>query len=742
FLGRGDTTIYQESPEQIVNRVCREFGKARNIVVLNDEAHHCYRPKPRAEGEPGEKLTGEDKRESEERNEAAALWLTGLEAVQRKIGVQAVYDLSATPFYLRGSGYVEGTLFPWVVSDFALIDAIESGIVKVPRVPVADSSTSGELPTFRDLWVRIREGLPKRTRGAEGDVPLNLPRDLEAALLALYAHYEQSYREWEADPEGRTPPVFIVVCNNTAVSKMVFDWIAGRDTDAVHHDNTPVMTAGNLRVFSNSDGGRRLHRPNTILVDSAQLESDEGMSADFKKLAAGQIEEFKAEYRRRFPGRDAEGLKDADLMREVLNTVGKAGKLGENVKCVVSVSMLTEGWDCNTVTHILGVRAFGTQLLCEQVIGRGLRRMDFTVNADGHFEPEYAEVIGVPFRFLPCAAIPKERPPAKQTPPGRVAADPARLTDRPWLEITFPRVAQYRYQLPPQMLSAKFGPESRVILTTERITTEAEVAPIVGEDTRISLDELKTRRLQEVAFRIARLVIDKYALDGTGPAWLFPQVLDISRRWLAEQVVCKDDTFPQLLLLTSEAHQAAEKIHRAITDANPGERIVRAVLQDQEGPGTTAKVSFETRKKTWRTDPKKCHINFVPEDSGWESKFAQTLEGMPEVLAYVKNQSLGFRIPYTLEGVPGNYYPDFILKVDDGRGPADPLNVVVEISGRDLLDKQAKADTAAKLWVPAVNHERTFGRWAFLEVRDPYNAKADLREFVETHRNGRGCGTA
>src|SRR3954465_15843763 len=146
------------------------------------------------------------------------------------------------------------------------------------------------------------------------------------------------------------------------------------------------------------------------------------MSDDFKKFAAHLIEDFKTEYRRRFPGRDAETLTDEDLMREVLNTVGKKGKLGEHVRCVVSVSMLTEGWDCNTVTHVLGVRAFGTQLLCEQVIGRGLRRMDFTVNADGHFEPEYAEVIGVPFRFLPCAAMPKGRGGPKPPPPGRVAA--------------------------------------------------------------------------------------------------------------------------------------------------------------------------------------------------------------------------------------------------------------------------------------------------------------------------------
>ncbi len=156
------------------------------------------------------------------------------------------------------------------------------------------------------------------------------------------------------------------------------------------------------------------------------------MSDDFKKIAAREIDEFKAEYRARFPGRDAETLTDEDLLREVMNTVGKPGKLGEHVKCVVSVSMLTEGWDANTVTHVLGVRAFGTQLLCEQVVGRALRRKSYVANEEGHFEPEYAEVYGVPFSFIPCSGSTKEPEPGPL--PTRVrawkAASPAKLRSR------------------------------------------------------------------------------------------------------------------------------------------------------------------------------------------------------------------------------------------------------------------------------------------------------------------------
>ena len=213
----------------MVRRVCRELGNKKNIIVINDEAHHCYRRKPDGEDV---KLTGDDRKEAEKREEEARVWISGIEAVKAKIGVKAIYDLSATPFFLRGSGYPEGTLFPWVVSDFSLIDAIEAGIVKVPRVPVADDSMTGDQPTYRDLWLRIREHLPKKGRKTEdlGGEP-KLPAELQGALHSLYSNYEKYYRLWEQNAEaqakGITPPVFIVVCNNTNVSKMVFDYIAG-----------------------------------------------------------------------------------------------------------------------------------------------------------------------------------------------------------------------------------------------------------------------------------------------------------------------------------------------------------------------------------------------------------------------------------------------------------------------------------------------------------------------------------
>jgi type III restriction enzyme len=727
---------FTESPDEMVRRVCRELGTQREVLVINDEAHHCYRPKPAG---VTEKLTGEEKKEASARDEEARLWITGLEAVHEKIGVKAVYDLSATPFYLKGSGYPEGTLFPWVVSDFSLIDAIESGIVKVPRVPVADNAMTDEYPKYRNLWVHIRDGLPRKGRGTEAisGSPV-LPQELQGALESLYGHYKRQYAAWESDQEGRengrTPPVFIVVCNNTNVSKLVYDYVAGHETGHAHPDGAPIVAPGHLDIFSNVRDQRWLHRPNSILVDSEQLESDEGMSPDFKKLAAAQIDEFKAEYRRRFPGRDAEALTDEDLMREVMNTVGKAGKLGENVKCVVSVSMLTEGWDANTVTHILGVRAFGTQLLCEQVVGRGLRRMSYVLNDQGHFDPEYADVYGVPFSFIPCAGVPKEgEEKALAQKPGRVRAVPERLIERPWLEVTFPRVLGYRYEVPAERLTAAFDESSRVVLSTKDIPTRTVNAPIVGESVVLTLEEAKAARPQAVAFHLATHLQQHHF---RGKVWLFPQLLAIVRDWLGDPdgdspyVEYGDETFPGLLLFVQKANEVAEKIYKAIVSGTGGEKRLRAELPEFDRTGSTAYVSYDTIKPLWKTDPAKCHMNFVPEDSKWETQFVEKVERMDEVLAYVKNQNLGFKVPYTFEGRPGNYYPDYILKIDDGHGTDDLLHLIVEITGQELKEKEAKVETVKTLWIPAVNNEGDFGRWAFLELDDTAKAMKEIRRFL------------
>ena len=724
LLGQDKTGAFTETPDQMVRRVCRELGNKKNVIVINDEAHHCYRRKPDGEEE---KLTGEDRAEAKKREEEARVWLSGLEAIQKKLGLRAIYDLSATPFFLRGSGWPEGTLFPWVVSDFSLIDAIEAGIVKVPRVPVDDNSMSGTLPTYRQLWERIRADLPRRGRGtaAVAGEPA-LPAELEGALRSLYENYEKYYRLWKEQGAG-TPPVFIVVCNNTNVSKLVFDYVAGWEKTL--KDGSTVLIPGKLNIFSNVENAQWSARPNTILVDSEQLESGEGMAPEFKKIAAVEIEEFKAEYRLRFPGRDAEELTDEDLLREVMNTVGKPDRLGEHVKCVVSVSMLTEGWDANTVTHVLGVRAFGTQLLCEQVVGRALRRTTYVPNDQGRFDPEYAEVYGVPFSFIPCSGT------AKNPTPGKIPTRVRALEERSSLEVTFPRLVGYRYELGEERLHATFSPDSRMVLSTKSVPTKTEVAPVIGAHDFHTLDDLKRKRDREVVFLLAKLVLEKYFKDeGQVKQWLFPQVMRVSQEWYDACVDCHDNTFKQLLYFSENAAEAADRIYRSIAASGPGAASLRPLLHAYDSLQSTQHVDFDTTRPVYVTRAEKCHVSHVVCDTGsWEQKLAQALEEMDEVICYVKNdRQPGFVIPYVTEGKEHSYYPDFVARVDDGHGREDPLSLILEVTGEKKKEKEAKVATAKSLWVPAVNNHGGFGRWAFVEIADPWNAETTIRGAIQS----------
>lgn len=726
----GETSPFTETPDQMVRRVCRELGNKKNIIVINDEAHHCYRRKPDG-AEEEEALKGDERKESEQREEEARIWISGIESVKAKLGVKVVYDLSATPFFLRGSGYSEGTLFPWVVSDFSLIDAIESGIVKVPRVPVADDSMVGEQPTYRDLWLRIRDHLPKKGRktGDASGGAVVIPPELEGALQSLYSNYEKKFKQWEQNKEARerglTPPVFIVVCNNTNVSKLVFDYVAGWNKTLKHGEIVPVP--GKLSLFSNVESGKWLARPNTILIDSQQLESGEGMNDEFKKMAAIEIEEFKKEYRARFPGRDVDALADEDILREVMNTVGKPGKLGENVRCVISVSMLTEGWDANTVTHILGIRAFGTQLLCEQVVGRGLRRRSYAVNPKGMFDAEYAEVYGVPFSFIPSAGSEKDPKPGPT--PTRVRA----LEDRIACEITFPRIVGYRHRFESEKLTARFTDNSKMAISAADLPTRTEMQSIVGESNFHELYGLKDERLNTVDFRLAALMMSKYFTDENNiKPWFFPQLLQIVREWRENYLTCKDNAFPQMLLLVAFAHTAAEKIYQAVVGSNEGERMLLPILRPYDTVGSTRYVDFDTARDVYRTRPDKSHVSHVVLDSSWEAKLAEIFDNeMDEVIHYVKNFQLGFTIPYIFNGEERSYFPDYLIHADDGHGREDLLNLVLEVSGEARKDKAAKVETARNLWIPAINNHGGFGRWAFLEIVDPWDAKGTIRKHLK-----------
>jgi type III restriction enzyme len=711
-----------ETEGQMIQRVMPELMGMKNILVLNDEAHHCYREKPPEDDD--ETLKGDERKEAEKNNEAARLWISGLEAVNRKLGLTRVVDLSATPFFLRGSGYAEGTLFPWTMSDFSLMDAIECGIVKLPRVPVAENIPGDEMPVYRNLWENIRKEMPKKGRGSGEELdPDKLPTRLQTALLSLYGHYEKTFKLWR-DSGIAVPPCFIIVCQNTAISKLVYDFISGYPRAS---DGKTVN--GRLPLFRNFDDAtlNALPYPNTLLIDSEQLEAGDALDANFRNMASDEIERFRRDIiERTGDAHAADSISDQDLLREVMNTVGKSGQLGANIRCVVSVSMLTEGWDANNVTHILGIRAFGTQLLCEQVIGRALRRQSYDLNEEGLFNPEYADIFGVPFDFT---AKPVVAPPQ---PPRETVTVRAVRPDRDELEIRFPRVEGYRVELPEERLTASFNEDSVLVLTPDLVgPTKSENAAIIGKTEIMSVEHLQDVRPSTLLFELTtRLLYTKWRDPGEEPKLhLFGQLKRISKEWLDTCLVCRGGTYPALLMYQQLADMACDRITAGITRALEGERPIKALLDPYNATGSTGHVRFSTsRALRWDTKgpPAKNHVNWVVLDSEWEAELCRVVEAHPRVVSYTKNHNLGLEVPYRYLGEVRRYLPDFIVRVDDGHGHEDLLNLVVEVKGYRREDAKEKKATMETYWVPGVNNMKSYGRWAFVELTEIYEMESDF----------------
>jgi type III restriction enzyme len=726
--GRGEELNTLETDGQMLQRVMPELMGIKNILAINDEGHHCYREKPEEEDV---ELTSEEREEAKANNEAARVWIKGLETVSEKLGLTKVIDLSATPFFLNGSGYQEGSIFPWTMSDFSLMDAIECGIVKLPRVPVADNIPGGDMPKFRNIWENVRTKMPKTGRGKSKILdPLSLPVELQTALDALYGHYEKTYYLWQ-QAGITTPPCFIIVCQNTAISKLVYDFISGFQRE--NEDGSTELVQGRLELFRNYDDyGNPLARPNTLLIDSEQLESGEALDQNFRKMASDEIERYRREIiQRTGDQRQADNITDQDLLREVMNTVGKVDRLGGSIRCVVSVSMLTEGWDASTVTHILGIRAFGTQLLCEQVVGRALRRQSYDLNEEGLFDVEYADILGIPFNFTAKPVISEP-----QTPRESVHVHAMR-PERDALEIQFPRVQGYRVELPNERLEATFNADSTLVLTPDLVGPSiTKNAGIIGEDVDLSLKHLEDVRQSTLLFRLTqRLLYTHFRDPDSEPELhLFGQLKRITKQWMDTYLVCKGGTYPAQLVYQELADMACNRIHAAITRRFVGEQPIRAVLDPYNPTGSSMHVNFFTSKPSrWQTDSRKCHVNWVVLDSDWEAELCRAVESHPRARAYVKNQGLGLEVPYRYGSIPRKYIPDFIIQVDDGH--ADPLNLVVEIKGYRGEDAKEKKATMETYWVPGVNRLGTYGRWAFLELKDVYLIQDQFAAKVEEALN-------
>ena len=608
------------------------------------------------------------------------------------------------------------------------MDAIECGIVKLPRIPVADSAVGAPMPIYRDLWEHIGKRMPKKGAAKSGDLdPLaaTFPAELQTALYALYSHYEKTYDAWRQAGLD-TPPVFIVVCNNTATSKLVYEWVSGFERP--DEDGEPRFRhAGHLALFRNYDEhGNRLTRFNTLLVDSEALESGEALDASYRDLMGPEIEQFKRELVER-TGNQQEGdkLTDTDVLREVMNTIGRKRRLGEQIRCVVSVSMLTEGWDANTVTHIMGVRAFGTQLLCEQVVGRGLRRQSYDLNKDGLFNVEYADILGIPFSFTAAPVVAPVTKPAKTT---RVEA----LKERAALEIRFPRVEGYRYELPEERLTADFGDDSRLELNAANVgPCTVLMEGIVGQGVELSPSVLEDIRPSSISMHLAkRLLFTRFRDAGEDPPMhLFGDLQRIVRQWIGEDyLVCRGDVPPGAILYAELAEKACELIYMACQRATPGEKRIKAILDAYNPAGSTRHVAFNTTKDVWTTGADRSHVSHVVLDSDWEAELARVAERHLAVICYAKNQGMQFEVPYLSGATPRKYVPDFIIRIDDGG--EEPLNLILETKGFRNLDAQFKAETMKTRWVPGVNNLGVWGRWAFAELRDPFAIQDEFEKLV------------
>ena len=365
------------------------------------------------------------------------------------------------------------------------------------------------------------------------------------------------------------------------------------------------------------------------------------------------------------------------------------------------------GWDARTVTHVLGVRAFGTQLLCEQVIGRALRRQSYDPNEEGLFDVEYADVLGIPFDFTAKPV------PVKPTPPRETVLVKAVTPERDACEIRFPRVEGYRVELPEERLTARFGDDTTLELTPELVGPSiTRNEGIIGERVDLNLIHTRDLRRSTLLFHLTkRLLETKWRDPGDEPKLhLFGQLKRIARQWVDRHLVCKGGTYPAQLMYQELADMACEKITVGIVTTLLGERPIKAVLDPYNPTGSTAHVHFTTSRKTRvKTRADRCHVNWAVCDSDWEAELCRVVEAHPRVRAYVKNHNLGLEVPYRYGSETRRYLPDFVVLVDDGRGDDDLLRLVVEVKGYRREDAKVKKTTMETYWVPGVNNLGSYG---------------------------------
>ena len=692
-----------ESDTALVQRVLgRHVGGKRNILVMNDEAHHAYRL---GKGSNGEDEDGEDEEEKDEERKEATVWVEGLDKIHKVRGINFCVDLSATPYYLNNTGNDPGRPFPWVVSDFSLIDAIESGLVKIPQLPVQDS-TGEIIPAYFNVWKWILE---KKLTSAEkggrrGQIsPKAVLKYAQVPIAQLAGLWRETFQEWQKDPQTHpTPPVFIIVCRDTSLAKVIYDWVA----------NGEGGTVKLIEEFLNRDGKRYTERVDSKVA--AEISSGKTKSAEARRLRYV----LETVGRTAWPG----GKPPAEWMA-LAEQLGVDPYIppGRDVRCIISVAMLTEGWDARTVTHIVGLRPFESQLLCEQVVGRGLRRSQYQ---DLSIEEE-AKVYGVPFEIIPFKA-----PPRGPAPPPPKTHHVFALPERAELEIRFPRVESYAYAIRSR-IAVDWESVPRLIMDPLDVPPDVLVKALAwtatdrptlfgpGKTDMVSMDAWRRgHRRQELEYELARTLTKRYAGTPTcevPPHVLFPQMLRLVRRFLAEKVEARGGYDLLDAFLNPYYGWIIETLTQSIRpDAESGEAPEMPVYEAQRGPGSTKDVDFYTSRET--RDVTKSHLNAVVLDTKtWEQSAAFYLETNDSVISFAKNAGLGFAIPYLHNGQYHEYMPDFLVRLQAEGSEIGTL--ILETKGYDKLAEVKRA--AALRWVAAVNADGQYGRWAYRMINEP-----------------------
>lgn len=706
---------YVESDTALLQRVLgREVGGKQNILVLNDEAHHAYRvvndagdDEDEDDDDPDEELLGSRKE--------ATVWIDGLDKIHKGRGINFCVDLSATPYFLGRVGQETNRPFPWVVSDFGLIDAIESGLVKVPQLAARDT-TGAEIPGYRNIWEWIldpRRANPltaaERGGGRANPRPEAILKFAHTPIAMLGSLWEQELKRWR-DEDNKREPVFILVVKNTKLAKVIHEWIADDKAPA----DLPSARLPELRNTS--------ERIVTIRVDSKVVQETDGDGAKGDEQrwmrhtldTVGHLDWTRDSQNQ--PIYPTGFLELAEKLKRPLHPPGR------DIRCIVSVGMLTEGWDCNTVTHIIGLRPFQSQLLCEQVVGRGLRRDKYVVGPDDHFAEEIATVLGVPFEVVPF----------KATPGGAPAAPVKRhhvyaLPERSDLRITFPRVVGYTqavrnrvtfdWQNVPSLTINPLSIPGEVEMKALSITNTGR--PAVNAPGSAGTADLeafrKKHRVQQLVFELAQRITREYCSQPGAtiqPQVLFPQVLPIVERYLNERVEVVAPGDRKDAFLSPYFGWLVEILREHLKpDTQQGEAPEIPRYEENRIEGSTSDVDTWTSKDVRLVN--RSHVNYVIADTQqWEQQAAYIIDRHPRVHSFVKNAGMGFAIPYFHNGQTHDYIPDFLIRFVD----EPDCTLILETKGFDPL-AEVKA-SAAQRWVTAVNADGSYGKWRFEMARN------------------------